>query len=205
MRERHGPRIHARGAWHVVLVAIALGALIVPAGAAGQGGRVRDALLGFDPVLLVEGREVLGNSELTRVHQGFRYHFVDEESLRRFEADTDRYAIRLGGLCVRLGGTTLGNPDLFRVYEGRIYLLAGEHCLELFDADPEAYLPPAAPSPLAETADAQARARGAELLVRALEGIGGSEPVDALRTYRSEGFYRRGAEGDARRVERDLA
>lgn len=45
----------------------------------------REALEGFDPVLLVGGQELPGKDQLTAVHGGFQYFFATEETriLRR--------------------------------------------------------------------------------------------------------------------------
>lgn len=139
------------------------------------------ALRGLDPVELCEGNEVPGREELALTEHVFRYLFASEETLAEFRRDPARYEIQLGGGCGRMGPLSGScSADRFTVWDGRIYIFASDSCRQGFLADPPAHLdrddpvPPSTP----ETA-----ARGAELVLRALAGLGGAERVDAARTF----------------------
>jgi YHS domain-containing protein len=140
-----------------------------------------EALLGFDPILLAQGREVLGREDLTAVHDGLRYYFSSDGNRRRFLEDPARHGVQLGGLCARMGGTVAGSPDNYVVHDGRIYLLGSETCRERFAASPDTYLPVAAP-PLPSSA--AALREGRDLIARAVEATGGAASVDGVRTWR---------------------
>ncbi len=48
--------------------------------ASAAGPDAVEALLGFDPVLLTEGKEVLGNDEISVSREWLRYHFANVEN-----------------------------------------------------------------------------------------------------------------------------
>jgi len=154
-------------------------------GSASAGGRDdEEALLGFDPVLLTQGKEVLGKEEISVTRQGFRYHFANDENKTTFIGDPDRYGIQMGGLCARLGESVPGNPDMYIVHAGRIYLVASEECRELFEAAPSKYLEPDLPMP---PRTAESIKKGQELIQRAVEAAGGAHAIDALTSYEAVG------------------
>ena len=79
-------------------------------GSTSAGGpEAVEALLGFDPVLLTEGKEVLGNEEISLTREGIRYHFANARTKSTFMGDPERYDIQMGGLCARLGESVPGS------------------------------------------------------------------------------------------------
>jgi YHS domain-containing protein len=153
--------------------------LAAPAGRpfAQESADAEEALLGFDPIVLIDGREELGKEDLSAVHEGFKYLFVSAENRARFLKDPSRYTIQLGGVCARMGGTVFGAADRYAVVNGRIYVFGTEACRTAFTAAPAKYLEPAA-TPL--EGDRDAIARGRALLERAVEAAGGAAAVDRV-------------------------
>jgi putative intracellular protease/amidase len=89
--------------------------------------------------LLVEGKEVKGQSDLAITHEAFRYLFASAANKARFEKDPQRYAIQFHGQCAMMLGAA-AQPDLFTVYKGRIYAFGSEGCKEAFAERPEEYV-----------------------------------------------------------------
>jgi YHS domain-containing protein len=102
----------------------------------GPADKASPALNGFDPVLLVAGKEVKGKPAISLTRGGFRYLFVDAANKVKFEKDPQRYEIQCQGHCALHPGTP-ANPDLFTVHKGRIYCFACEDCREAFRQAPE--------------------------------------------------------------------
>lgn len=104
-------------------------------------GEPEEALLGFDPVLLVEeGKEVVGD-ETHFVDRGrFRYYFVSPETRARFQKDPERYEIQFDGICALVGGDVKGRPNIFMVHKERVYIFASPQCLTTFEENPDQYL-----------------------------------------------------------------
>ena len=164
-------------------------------GSASAGGpEAVEALLGFDPVLLTEGKEVLGNEGISLTREGFRYHFANAKNKSTFMGDPERYGIQMGGLCARLGESVPGAPDMYTVHAGRIYLVASEECRELFEATPSKYLEPEPPL-FPSTADTVKKGR--ELIQKAVEATGGAHAIDSLASYEAVGTVT-DASGDRR-------
>jgi YHS domain-containing protein len=158
---------------HLALVALTL---------VGQETEPRPlALRGLDPVELVAGREVLGDVAHVHDRNGFRYAFASEESAETFESDPGHFEIQYGGGCGRMGPLSgRGDPDRYLVHDGRIYVFASDACRESFRKAPDAHVDRAEPP----SGDAAARERGAELLAKVVEAVGGAEAVDSVRRVR---------------------
>ncbi len=151
-----------------------------------QPSGAQEALLGFDPVILIEeSREVLGEESISLVRGGFWYLFASQESKGKFEASPERYEIQKGGVCARMGGTTPGQPDNYLVHDGRIYIFGSENCRTLFAAHPEKYLEP---DRGAVKTTSEGRRRGMALIDKAVDFLGGASRIDALRTLHQTGF-----------------
>jgi YHS domain-containing protein len=135
-------------------------------------------LEGLDPVMLVQGKEVQGDTKFQVTRGCFEYLFANAENKATFEKDPALYEIQLDGACARMGLPTTGNPDLYTVHNGRIYIFGSEECQTLFKAAPEKYLevPATPPTPTADTIK-----RGQELIAKAVEALGAK--VDQLRSY----------------------
>ena len=139
-----------------------------------------DALDGVDVVVLIQqGKEVFGKSEFRSTHGGFTYLFSSAQTKSEFEKAPEKYAIQLGGLCARMGGTVTGNPSDYVVHDGKIYIFGSDECHKLFVATPGKYLPkPAAPMPTGGDAVAKGRA----LLDKAAIAHGGKK-LDSVSSY----------------------
>lgn len=150
-------------------------------GAWAQPSQAREALDGVDTVvLLTQGKEVFGRSEL-RVERGrFVYLFSSAETRAAFERAPEKYEIQMGGLCATMGRGASGNPSDYAVVDGRIYIFGSDDCHKRFVAAPAKFMAPeAAPMP----DGAGAKTRGRELVERAVEAAGGAERIDAIATY----------------------
>ena len=155
-------------------------------GSASAGGpEVMEALMGFDPILLTQGKEVLGKEDISVTREGFRYHFTNAETKATFLGDPELYGIQMGGLCARLGESVPGNPDMYTVHAGRIYLVASEECRELFDATPSKYLEPDVPMP---PRTSEAIQKGQDLMERSVAASGGADAIDSLTSYQAVGI-----------------
>lgn len=155
-------------------------ALLVLSTVAAKAPEPKLALNGLDPVALSGGAEARGREDLVFVHGRFTYRFAAEASRTAFAAEPDRFAIRFGGACGKMGPLSGdGSPERFHVQDGRIYVFASETCRDRFKADPASFIdtPDPVPAPTAEEAR-----RGRELLDSAAQGFGGAKAVDALRT-----------------------
>lgn len=164
------------------MAAVALSLFISIVGVRGQQSAATpsDALDGVDVVVLInEGKEAFGKSTFQSTHAGFTYLFVSARNKAAFDAAPEKYAIQMGGLCARMGGTVRGNPSDYLLHEGKIYIFGSDECRTRFKEAPAKYIPrPAAPMP----ADDGAAARGRELLDKAAAAHGGAK-LDAMTTY----------------------
>jgi YHS domain-containing protein len=139
-----------------------------------------EALDGVDPVLLVQGKEVSGKSDLKVVRGRFEYLFSSPVTKATFERNPSQYEIQLNGLCARMGKATGGRPSDYLVYDGKIYIFGSDECHRKFEAEPKKYLPVAA-APFAPSAKAVKDGRA--LVERAVTVIGGGPKLDAIETY----------------------
>lgn len=159
---------------------LVVGAMVLAvAGAQRAQEQPREALDGTDPVLLIQGKDVLGQTRFKAVHEGFEYLFASAETKAEFETNPAKYAIQLGGLCARMGRTASGNPSDYLVHEGKIYIFGSDACHKVFAAAPSKFLPPR-PDPMPSARDAQAKGRA--LLERAASAVGGAR-LDVLTSY----------------------
>lgn len=137
-------------------------------------------LEGLDPVMLVQGKEVQGDTKFMVTRGQFQYLFANAENKATFEKDPARYEIQLNGHCARMGSPTTGNPDLYLVHQGRIYIFGSEECQKLFKAAPEKYLE--VPAPPKSPPTAEMVKRGQELIAKAAAALGGSK-LDQLTSF----------------------
>lgn len=159
-----------------LLLGLAITVLSATVGAQQSEAPV-EALDGADPVLLVQGKDVLGKPELKVVRGRFAYLFSTPETKATFEKEPEKYEIQLNGACARMGSPTGGNPSDFYVHNGRIYIFGSDECHKRFVAAPEKYLPrPVPPLPTGSSAVAAGR----KLLDRAVAATGGASVVDGL-------------------------
>ncbi|MCI0489580.1 MAG: hypothetical protein L0229_23565 [Blastocatellia bacterium] len=142
-------------------------------------------LEGLDPVMLTQGKEVIGKTNIYVIRDRYKYLFSSEENKAAFEKDPARYEIQLGGSCARMGPQVNSNPDLFAVHEGRIYVFGSGQCQQLFTASPEKYLEPARPE---ITASPEAIEKGRALIEKAVASMGGAAKIDGLTSYQETGL-----------------
>jgi YHS domain-containing protein len=142
------------------------------------------ALAGNDPVMLTAGQETKGKEEHQVTRGRYRYVFANAENQNKFEAAPDKYGIQFDGFCMKMGPLSgRGSPGRWFVSDGRIYLFASESCRDRFKADPAAFTDRADAPPTGTEAEQK---RGQELIKGALEGFGGADKVDALKSVRWE-------------------
>ena len=163
-----------------VAILIAGVLLVGTIAAAQQSTEPVEALDGVDTVILLkEGKEVFGKQAFRSEHDRFAYLFSSAETKAEFDKAPEKYAIQMGGLCARMGGTTTGNPSDYFVHENKIYVFGSDACHKAFAAAPSKYLPKAAP-PMPR--DMASSARGQILLDKAVASMGGAK-LDTLTTY----------------------
>ena len=142
------------------------------------------ALSGFDPVALTQGTETKGREALQATRGRYRYLFASAENKAKFESAPETYGIQLDGYCMKMGPLSgRGSPERWHVADGRIYLIASESCRNSFKADPPAFTDRADAPP---TGTNEEKERGKELVNRALDGFGGADKVDTLKSVRWE-------------------
>ncbi len=158
---------------------LALAFLLVPPATSGPAP-APDRTLRVDAVDLLRGAETPGLAEFSERRAQFTYWFASEANRAAFRADPARYEIQLGGACARMGPLSgEGSTAIHAVHAGRLYVFASPACRTGFLKAPEKLLETRDPRP---EATPEQRARGAELLSRALSWIGGADAVDAVRT-----------------------
>ncbi len=160
-------------------------ALITPVACADDDRPVETTdpwTLTFDPVALLQGREVAGREELSEQLGRFTYRFEDEQNRAAFLADPHRFGIRMGGACARMGPLSgIGRADIHAVHDGSLYIFASEACRKGFLAAPDKLLGTPDEVPTAGTA---ARLRGAALVEAAVRSLGGAARVDSVSSLR---------------------
>ena len=142
-------------------------------------------LEGLDPVLLTQGKEVMGNMKIYVMRGRYQYIFANEANKALFEKSPERYEIQLQSSCARMGPQINGNPDLYSVYQERVYIFGSGECKKLFDAAPEKYLEPASAGPF--TATPEALREGQASIERAVAGMGGAAKIDGLTSLQETG------------------
>jgi hypothetical protein len=155
----------------------------------------------LDPVVLLrDGQEETGREEFELVHANWRYRFTGAATRDLFRAAPEKWEIQLGGACARMGALSgVGSESIWTVHEGRLYVFASDQCRETFLKESKRLLEPDEDPDFASTAEE--RARGAALLARAVEWLGGAERLDSavvliqrVRTVESGGAQIREAD-----------
>jgi YHS domain-containing protein len=155
--------------------------LLLVSGFAAAEPEAAPALKGNDPVALAAGRELSGSPRLEVTRGRYRYLFANEENRRKFQAAPERYAIQFGGACMRMGPLSGGGDShRYLVHDGRIYVFASESCRDAFKSAPARYLDKPDEMPVGSPEQV---ARAKQLLERAVQGLGGAEVLEKLRSY----------------------
>lgn len=138
------------------------------------------ALKGLDPIALAEGQEIAGKDSIEARFGLFQYKFANEDNKKAFLRDPEAHGVQFGGACGKMGPFSgMGSPERFFVFEKRIYVFASESCRESFKKAPREYIE--APNAIPKGTDEERR-QGGELVELALQGFGGRERVDELKT-----------------------
>ena len=159
---------------------------ILAAETAAQQKPPFDALEGLDPLMLVQGKEVQGEMNLTVTRGQFRYYFANAANKAAFEQDPTRYEIQAGGECARMGAPVYGTPDLYSVYQGRIYIFGSGGCKKSFDAAPEKYFPTKSEANAKIALTPEALKQGQALVEKAVAALGGAARLDGLSSYQEK-------------------
>lgn len=97
------------------------------------------ALRGDDAVALATGLKVTpGHAEYTVEHDGVAYYFASKETMRRFEADPERYAPQYGGFCafgVAIGMKLDASPRFADIVDGNLYVFLNAVAFEKYEED----------------------------------------------------------------------
>ena len=84
------------------------------------------AINGYDPVAyFTENTPVLGRSELEYSWRGATWRFSNEQHLKQFQTEPDKYAPQYGGYCafgLSNGYKASTSPDAWTIVDGKLYL-----------------------------------------------------------------------------------
>ncbi|MEM1108123.1 MAG: YHS domain-containing (seleno)protein [Planctomycetota bacterium] len=102
---------------------------------------VKVGLSGYSPVSYHRaGRGVRGSWDYTKTYKDVTYFFTDEDEVKAFEKEPEKYLPQYGGYCTRslVGGRShIPNPTCFRVINNKLYLFGDEDAMAEFDAGDE--------------------------------------------------------------------
>jgi len=144
-------------------------------------------LLGLDPVLLIQGKEVQGNLNISTLRGPYKYLFATAENKARFEQSPEQYEIQLNGACPREGQTNrVRESEIYFVYKERIYALHSFECQKAFAAAPESFFETSVSAPKINPSP-EALKKGALLIEKAVAAIGGPALIDGLTSYQEVG------------------
>ena len=84
------------------------------------------AINGYDPVAyFTENTPVLGRSDLEYSWRGATWRFSNEQHLKQFQTEPDKYAPQYGGYCafgLSNGYKASTSPDAWTIVDGKLYL-----------------------------------------------------------------------------------
>lgn len=149
----------------------------------GQAASAPTSLVldGLDPVLLVEGKQVIGQPHLTAAYLRHEYRFSTEENLARFKADPVRFAVQNGGACAKMGELTgRGSPSRWVVTRGKIFLFASDGCKSSFLQNEERYFEAVEVAPPATPED---RKRAQKVFDTMIQAHGGSSALRSAKHF----------------------
>jgi YHS domain-containing protein len=154
-------------------------------GAPAQTQKPEIPLLGLDPLLLIQGKEVQGDLNISTIRGQYKYLFASAENKARFEQSPERYEIQLEGACGREGAPNrVREPEIYSVYKDRIYVFHSFECQKAFAAAPERFFETTPPKINASPESAR---KGSWLIEKAVADMGGAALIDALKTYQEAG------------------
>ena len=168
---------------------LAMAAQGMPAqGASPQARQPEIPLLGLDPVLLIQGKEVPGNLNISTLRGPYKYLFANAENKARFEQSPEQYEIQLNGACPREGQPNrIREAEIFFVHKNRLYIFHSLECQKAFAAAPESFFETAAAAPKINSSP-EALKKGALLIEKAVAAMGGAAVIDGLTSYQEVGL-----------------
>ena len=167
----------------LALVVLIFSALTSPASAQTQKPEI--PLLGLDPVLLIQGKEVQGDLNISTIRGPYKYLFASAENKARFEQSPERYEIQLEGACGREGAPNrVREPEIYSVHKDRIYVFHSFECQKAFATAPERFLETTPPK---INASPESVKKGSLLMEKAAADMGGAALIDSLTTYQESG------------------
>lgn len=95
-------------------------------------------LHGADPVALLGGKNLTGNSAIAAKHDGVAYYFASEANKKAFEANPANFIPETGGFCaygVVVGKKFDGDPRFSTVVDGKLYVFLNQATLDAFNKD----------------------------------------------------------------------
>ena len=103
-----------------------------------------DAIQGYDPVAYFkEGKPVKGKDELTFVWKDATWKFANEENLKSFKDDPEKFAPQFGGYCaygMMEGHKAPTSPDAWTIADGKLYLNYNINVRTLWNEKQEEYI-----------------------------------------------------------------
>jgi len=172
----------SKASWAAGVVAWGMAAISIAGDEATCPPPVPVPTISIDSVEASHGREVAGEVSISAEHRGFRYQFATVENAERFREQPEQFEVMWGGACGRMGPLSgKGHPTLYAVHDGRVFLFASKVCRETFLKDPTLCVEGDEPVP---TGNQESARRAWELIEVAVQGMGGAERVDALRSWR---------------------
>ena len=85
---------------------------------------------GYDLISFYEGDPQRGSGFHQSEHEGVTYLFSNEDNLKRFETNPEKYLPKYGGYCamgVAMGKKLPGNPEVWKIKDGDLYFNVDEN------------------------------------------------------------------------------
>ena len=86
----------------------------------------KTAVSGFDAVSYFNGNPLKGKSQYKLVHNGVTYLFANENNLKSFKGNPEKYEPQYGGWCAYAMGKTGEkveiNPKTYKIVDDKLYL-----------------------------------------------------------------------------------
>ena len=92
---------------------------------------------------IAANKAVKGNASFASVHEGVTYHFVDNATKAKFEAEPAKFLPQYDGFCaygMSLGKKFETDPSVFKVMDGRLFLNKDADVAKLFAKDTSSHI-----------------------------------------------------------------
>lgn len=84
------------------------------------------AISGYDPTSYFSGKAQKGKKELSYIHEGINYQFVNVSNVENFKKNPTKYEPQYGGWCAYAMGSkgekVAVDPETFKIVNGKLYL-----------------------------------------------------------------------------------